>query len=86
MRKKLIKSKIEKILESLKLVEENLPEGFKTFQSLGLIRDGISKRVEFAIQNIVDICVMLRMTSTSSWSLLKSFWRVKDEGFSVSSR
>ncbi|WP_456367610.1 hypothetical protein [Thermococcus sp.] len=86
MRKKLIKSKIEKILESLKLVEENLPKGFKTFQSLSLIRDGISKRVEFAIQNIVDICVILRMTSTSSWSLLKSFWRVKDEGFSVSSR
>lgn len=59
MRKELIKSKIEEILESLKLVEENLPEDFETFQSLGLIKDGIYKRVEFVIQNIIDICAIL---------------------------
>ena len=59
MRKELIKSKIEEILESLKLVEENLPEDFETFQSLGLVKDGIYKRVEFAIQDVLDICAII---------------------------
>ena len=59
MRRELIKSKIEEILESLKLVEENLPEDLETFQSLGLIKDGIYKRIEFAIQNVIDICAIL---------------------------
>ena len=59
MRKALIKSKIEEILESLKLVEKNLPEDFETFQSLGLVKDGIYKRVEFAIQDVLDICAIL---------------------------
>ncbi|WP_054839872.1 HepT-like ribonuclease domain-containing protein [Thermococcus sp. JCM 11816] len=59
MRVELIRSKIEEILESLKLVEEHLPEDFETFQSLGLIKDGIYKRVEFAIQNVIDICAII---------------------------
>ena len=59
MRRELIKSKIEEILESLKLVEENLPEDLETFQSLGLVKDGIYKRIEFAIQNVIDICAIL---------------------------
>ncbi|WP_297498375.1 DUF86 domain-containing protein [Thermococcus sp.] len=59
MRRELIKSKIEEILGSLKLVEENLQEDFETFQSLGLIKDGIYKRIEFAIQNVMDICAIL---------------------------
>ena len=59
MRRELIKSKIEEILESLKLVGENLPEDFETFQSLGIVKDGIYKRVEFAIQDVLDICAII---------------------------
>jgi len=53
MRVELISSKLEEIIESLRLVEENLPDDFETFGSLGLIKDGIYKRVEFAIQNVI---------------------------------
>ena len=59
MRVELIRSKIEEILESLKLIEENLPEDFETFESLGIVKDGIYKRTEFAIQNVIDICAII---------------------------
>ncbi len=59
MRVELIRSKIEEILESLKLIEENLPDDFETFESLGIVKDGIYKRTEFAIQNVIDICAII---------------------------
>ncbi|GAB6136064.1 type VII toxin-antitoxin system HepT family RNase toxin [Thermococcus prieurii] len=59
MRVELIRSKLEEIMESLRLVEENLPDDFGTFESLGLIKDGIYKRIEFAIQNVIDICAII---------------------------
>jgi len=59
MRIELIRSKIGEILESLKLIEENLPEDFETFESLGIVKDGIYKRTEFAIQNVIDICAII---------------------------
>ncbi len=59
MRIELIRSKIEEILESLKLIEENLPDDFETFESLGIVKDGIYKRTEFAIQNVIDICAII---------------------------
>lgn len=59
MRVELICLKIEEILESLKLVEEYLLEDFEIFQLLGFIKDGIYKCVEFVIQNVIDICVII---------------------------
>ncbi|EEB74163.1 DUF86 domain-containing protein [Thermococcus sp. AM4] len=59
MRIELIRSKLEEVMESLRLVEENLPDDFETFESLGLIKDGIYKRIEFAIQNVIDICAII---------------------------
>ncbi|WP_456422185.1 type VII toxin-antitoxin system HepT family RNase toxin [Thermococcus sp.] len=59
MRMELIRSKMEEILESLRLIEENLPDDFEDFESLGIIKDGIYKRVEFAIQNVIDICAII---------------------------
>ncbi len=57
----------EKILNNLleardcvKLVRENLPGTYEGFLSMSrLERDGIYKNIEFAIQNILDICAMI---------------------------
>lgn len=56
LRTDIIMVKIKEIKESLKIVEENLPEDLESFLNLGLIKDGIYKRVEFCIQNVIDIC------------------------------
>lgn len=48
--------KIKGIEESLELVKENLPKDLESFLNLGLIKDGIYKRVEFCIQNVLGIC------------------------------
>ena len=52
MRETLIRTKIKEIEESLRLVEENLPDTFEEFSRLGLVKDGIYKRVEFCNQFI----------------------------------
>jgi len=41
MRETLIRTKIKEIEESLRLVEENLPDTFEEFSRLGLVKDGI---------------------------------------------
>jgi len=57
MREAIIRTKMEEIKESLKLIEENLPQKFEDFDKLGrLLKDGIYKRVEFSIENVLDIC------------------------------
>ena len=59
MRKKIIRTKMKEIEESIRLVEENLPDTFEEFSDLGLIKDGIYKRIEFAIENVLDICAII---------------------------
>lgn len=59
MRKDIIKTKIKEIEESLTIVEENLPENLEEFLELGLIKDGIYKKIEFCIENIFDICAVI---------------------------
>lgn len=59
MRKEIIRTKIKEIEESIRLVEEHLPDTFKEFAGLGLIKDGIYKRIEFAIENVFDICAII---------------------------
>lgn len=59
LRKDIIKTKMKEIKESLKLIEENLPEEPEKFAAMGLIKDGIYKRVEFCIQNVLDICAIM---------------------------
>lgn len=56
LRKDLIKTKLKEIEESVRLVEDNFPKNFEEFLKLGLVKDGIYKRVEFSIQNVLDIC------------------------------
>ena len=59
MRKEIIRTKMKEIEESIRLVEENLPDTFEKFSDLGLIKDGIYKRIEFAIENVLDICAII---------------------------
>ena len=56
MRKREIKQKLKEMQESVLVVEKNLPSHFGEFLSLGLAKDGIYKRIEFAIECIIDIC------------------------------
>ncbi|MBS3170110.1 hypothetical protein J4210_06530 [Candidatus Woesearchaeota archaeon] len=45
-----IRQKIREIEDSLEIIKEGLPEDVAEFLSLGLVKDGIYKRLEFVIQ------------------------------------
>jgi uncharacterized protein YutE (UPF0331/DUF86 family) len=59
LRENLIRSKMTEIMESIGLVRENLPDSYEDFSRLGLVKDGIYKRTEFAIENVFDICAII---------------------------
>ncbi len=46
LRNDIIKSKLKIIEENIDLVKENLPENIEEFSNLGLIKDGIYKKIE----------------------------------------
>tara|TARA_Y100000034_G_C6790973_1_gene354142 strand:+ start:48 stop:485 length:438 start_codon:yes stop_codon:yes gene_type:complete len=56
LRIKEIEDKLSSISDSISLVEDNFPDNFDSFSNLGLVKDGIYKKVEFAIESIIDIC------------------------------
>jgi len=56
IRKKLIEDKLSLVTDSIDEVSNNLPSDFEDFKKLGLIKDGIYKKIEFAIEEIIDIC------------------------------
>lgn len=45
--------------ESISLVQQNLPDSADSFSGLGLVKDGIYKRMDDAIENVFDICAIL---------------------------
>ena len=55
LRESIIRTKLKEIEESLKLVEDNLPDEPNKFAMLGPVKDGIYKRIEFRIENVLDI-------------------------------
>ena len=59
VRETTIRIKLQEIVEGVSLVEEYLPKTAEEFRSLGLVKDGIYKRIEFAIENVFDICAIL---------------------------
>jgi uncharacterized protein YutE (UPF0331/DUF86 family) len=59
VRETVIRIKIKEIVEGVSLVEEHLPKTAEEFRMLGLIKDGIYKRIELAIENVFDICAIL---------------------------
>lgn len=52
---KTIHQKLREIQDNLDLIAEHLPSEEEEFISLGLVKDGMYKRLEFSIQNLVDI-------------------------------
>lgn len=59
LRERIIRIKLREITEGVTLVEEHLPESAQEFRKLGLVKDGIYKRIEFAIEDVFDICAIL---------------------------
>jgi len=59
VRETVIRVKITEICEGVRLVQEHLPKSAKEFRKLGLVKDGIYKRIEFAIEDVFDICAIL---------------------------
>ena len=59
MRIVLIKHKLKSIKENIDLVKENIPDNLEEFKKLGLIKDGIYKRIEVSIQEIINICSII---------------------------
>jgi len=59
LRTDIIKTKIKVIEESIDLVKENLPDNINEFKALGLVKDGIYKKVEASIQEIINICSII---------------------------
>jgi len=55
IRKERIKDKEKDIIDSINIVAENFPSEFEDFVSSGITKDGIYKRMEFAIESIMDI-------------------------------
>ncbi len=47
----LILAKLTQMEESVLLVKKHLPESFEEFLDMGLMKDGIYKRIEYAIEN-----------------------------------
>lgn len=59
MRIELIKHKLKSIIENIDLVKENIPDNLEEFKKLGLIKDGIYKKIEVSIQEIINICSII---------------------------
>lgn len=53
-----IRIKLQEMTESVDLVEMHLPGSADSFSRLGLIKDGIDKRIEYAIENVFDVCAI----------------------------
>ncbi len=54
-----IRIKLQEMGESIALVREHLPDSVDAFLELGMVRDGIYERIEYAIENVFGICAIL---------------------------
>jgi len=59
MRIQIIETKIAEIRDNLSIIQDNLPNDVNEFVQLGLVKDGIYKKIEFCIQSIYDICSII---------------------------
>ena len=59
LRETVIRIKLKEIAEGISLVQQHLPATAGEFRTLGLVKDGIYKRTEFAIENVFDICAII---------------------------
>ncbi|WP_366515140.1 DUF86 domain-containing protein [Methanoculleus sp.] len=54
-----IRIKLQEMTESVDLVKEHLPDSADSFRQLGIVKDGVYKRIEYAVENVFDICAIL---------------------------
>ena len=59
LKRNVIKTKIEKIKDSLIFIEETLPGNPNKLKESKLIRNAVYKEVEFAIEQVLDICSLI---------------------------
>ena len=59
MKSEIIKSKIEKIKDSLIFIEDNLPSTPDELSASRLIKNALYKEIEFAIELVLDICSLI---------------------------
>jgi len=59
LRVHIIETKIVEIKDNLSIIQENLPSEVHEFIQLGLIKDGIYKKIECCIQSLYDICSII---------------------------
>lgn len=64
MRTDIIRNKLKEIEESVDLVRNHLPTDFDDFLELGLVKDGIYKRIEYSVENVWDICSIINSDLT----------------------
>ena len=59
LREDIVRHKLKIIEENIELIKEYLPENLNKFKKLGLVKDGIYKRIESSIQDIINICSII---------------------------
>ncbi|MHA1867944.1 MAG: type VII toxin-antitoxin system HepT family RNase toxin [Candidatus Heimdallarchaeaceae archaeon] len=59
MRNDIIVAKLEEIEENLEIISNHLPTDLEGFLNLGLIRNGIYKRLEYSIELVLDILAII---------------------------
>jgi len=59
IRTDLIRIKLAEIRDGVSIVKAHLPPDEEDFRQMGLIKDGIYKKIEYAIENVLDICAVL---------------------------
>lgn len=59
MRIDLIEKKLADMIDAVNMVKENLPDSLTSFESLGLIKHGLYKQLEYAIESVLDICSII---------------------------
>lgn len=59
IRETIIRIKLKEISEGVLVVQQHLPSTAEEFRNLGLVKDGIYKKIEFAIEDVFDICALI---------------------------
>ncbi|MBI2631640.1 DUF86 domain-containing protein [Candidatus Pacearchaeota archaeon] len=58
-RKEIIAAKLQSLRESIKFIGDNIPDDSEVLKNNRLLKNGIYKEVEFAIETVIDICAIL---------------------------
>lgn len=54
-----IRVKLQEMAESIDMVKEHLPDSVDSFVRLGIVKDAVYKRAEYATESVFDICAIL---------------------------